>query len=340
MNAYTFAIYKLRFSAPVHFSDAMDDYGHSLQTYHSDSMYAALTAASAAVGATSLTQEPNAYVISSLFPYAKTDDGTDLYFFPKPLGYFKMPLTRLKEHKVLKKVLWLDLHYFSEILHGKSLYEVAQAKDIQYGTFISSKKIKEPISQKWIAARVQVPRFIPGENNDIEARPFFMERMQFSDSSGLYFLAMGDENALKTLENQLNILQDFGLGTDRNVGYGHFTWKSDYITIHLPQSEYYMCCGIFIPDKEWIENNQLIEKILSFKLQRRGGWITTHPFNKFRKNDIYAFDVGTIIHHPKNEFPLILGRNVNLTPKVDFIGQQLDHPIIRNGKTIFLPILK
>lgn len=262
MPNYNFSVYKLKFKSPVHFADAMADYGHSLNIYHSDSMYAALTAAIATVS--NNLQAENPYTISSLFPYAQAKDGSIVYFFPKPLNYYKIPRGQITQHKKFKKIAWLDQHYFTQVINGNSLYEIADLEHIRFNEFLSQKDLIEPVSQKWVAARVQVPRYIPGSGQKQDARPFYMERVQFYESAGLYFMALGDNEHFELLEKQLSILQDFGLGTDRNVGNGHFIWERDSISLDLPESDYLLNCGMYIPRVDEFSMPEFSHNLLSF----------------------------------------------------------------------------
>lgn len=336
MDASKLTTYLLRFTSPVHFADAMDDYGKSLTTYHSDSLQAALTAALHEVGAAGPSADGGDFVLSSLFPFARASDNSLVYFFPKPLIYNEMPYERLSEHKKLKKIQWLDQSYFEQVINGYSLFEIADKNQIYFQKYLTVKNLEGSISSGWVAARVQVPRFTTEESKQQDARPFYMERLTFDEHAGMYFLALSNNEGYEKIENALNVLKDMGLGTDRNVGNGQFEWSKGEITLNLPDSDCLMGLGIFIPEKEKIDSLQ--SELIGFRILRRGGWITTPPATTYRKNDIYAFDVGTVIKRSTTNHPQVMGRVVDLTPKADFIREILGHPILRSGKTIFIPI--
>ena len=78
-----FKIYKLRFTTPLHLGDERADYDNTLQTYHSDSMYAAITAVLAKTGKNVPGNGDWGFQISSLFPYYQKGNDT-VYFLPKP----------------------------------------------------------------------------------------------------------------------------------------------------------------------------------------------------------------------------------------------------------------
>ncbi|MBK9290673.1 MAG: type III-A CRISPR-associated RAMP protein Csm4 [Bacteroidetes bacterium] len=338
MAVHKFSLYSLRFRAPVHFGDAMDDYGRSLGTYHSDSMYAALTAALAAVGTDMSESIQESFTISSLFPFVKASDDSVIHYFPKPLLFNEMPKERLAEHKKLKKITWVDQYYFEQLLEGKSLYRIADEAHIREGGFLSVREPKTAPYARWVAARVQVPRYSPDHDEQAQPRPFYMERIMFDSDAGLYFLAMGQPESLSLLEKGLEVLKDAGLGTDRNVGNGQFEWSKAELSLNLPESDCLMSLGLYIPEEELVTDKIMASRLMGFRIIRRGGWITTPPAITSRKNDIHAFDLGTVLKHKTADRPLVLGRIADLTPKADFIRQQLQHRIYRNGKTIFVPI--
>lgn len=339
MTKVKFNVYWLQFTSPVHFGDAMDDYGRSLGTYHSDSLYAALTSALASAGWEVPGGGDAGFSITSLFPYANV--GNDkVYFFPKPLLHARMPREKLKQHKILKKIKWVDARFFERLLAGEGIFELAEPDKVQSKEYLSNKVLPPVLSEAWVAARVKVPRYNPADEiADADARPYYIERIQFAEGAGLYFIAMGEQAGLEMLEKGLQLLSDHGLGTDRNVGHGHFVWGKDELHLSLPGSDHLMCLGMYIPEKELVEQKILHEQLLAYKLARRGGWITDAAVGTYRKNDIHALEPGSVIRHSSIAGgPVLRGRMADLTPKADFIRQALGHPIYRNGQTICLPI--
>jgi len=77
-----FKIYKLHFTTPLHLGDERADYGISLQTVHSDTMYSAMIASLAKIGVKIPDNGDFGFTISSLFPFTNTN-GKNVYFFPK-----------------------------------------------------------------------------------------------------------------------------------------------------------------------------------------------------------------------------------------------------------------
>ena len=301
-----FTVYRLHFTSPLHIGDAREDYGISLKTLSSDTLYAALTATLAKMGEQLPDDGDFGCVISSLFPYRKDTRNADpTYYFPKPLGIRYPKDLKPEDFKKAKKMQWLDLPQFEKALYGQPV-AVCDNPD-----FIKS----------YVSERVSVSRDY-SENS----KPFYMDRVYFEGESGLFFMAEGDTAAI---DKALPLLAIEGIGTDRNVGNGFFEYEKDSLSISLPHdTEYGISLSTLIPEsKEQLTS--LLSTHSSYELQRRGGWITTVPYNSIRKNVIYAFTAGSVFYGIQSG----AGKIVDLAPK-----GLVDHPIWRCGKTLVLPI--
>lgn len=305
MATYRYTIYRLHFTTPIHIGSQRDDYGLSLQSIASDTMYAALTATLANMGVHIPENGDLGCVISGLFPYHDNGQKID-YYFPKPPCTQLAENTTANDRKKLKKQQWLPLEQFEQVLHGKSLSEPFEMPD-----FIHSQ----------VSERVKVSR--DGSDN---ATPFYMDRIYFSDLSGLFFLAEGDT---RMIDKALPLLALEGIGTDRNVGNGFFEYQKDTMSIDTPNNvPYALSLSTYIPaNKEQL--SQAIDEHSSYELIRRGGWITTSPYNTIRKNAIYAFAEGSMFYCLQTGD----GKIVDLAPT-----GIVQHPVWRCGKAFFLPI--
>ncbi len=319
-------VYKLHFTSPLHIGDNKDDYSISLKTISSDTMYAALTSCLAKVGELIPDDGNLGFTISSLFPfYQKDKNDQPIYFFPKPLSV-KLPKVKVEDAKKIKKVSWIESSYFNEIINGENFPDnTAEIK----GAFLA-KGLKNVFIKSQISQRVAVSR-----SGNEDAMPFYMDRIYFEDYSGLFFIAEGDTSYL---EKAMNILKHEGIGTDRNVGNGFFEFDSSKtIEIDIPQNtDLSISLSSFIPENKEQLLSFLNHKNVNYDFQRRGGWITTHPFNSYRKNAIYSFASGSVFNYQSNSISTV-GKIVNLKPTLGF-EPEINHPIWRNGKSIFLPI--
>ena len=329
-----YKVYKLHFTTPVHFGDARDDYSISQKTIQSDTMYAALTACLAKLGKEIPDNGDLGCTISSLFPFfqEKKDEKENkkcepIYFLPKPLKQSLPKLAHVEDAKKVKKVAWFDIEYFQKAINGVQLFESDADISHNKGNFLTGKKTPKGF-EKFIDAQVS-ERVTVSRTGTEDATPFYMDRVSFKGDSGLYFLAEGDTN----LVNQaLELLQDEGIGTDRNVGNGAFTYEIDTIEIDLPANcDYQMSLSVFIPENKQQLDEMLDSGSVAYDFVRRGGWITTPPFNTLRKNVVYAFLPASVFK--ATEGP-IKGAIVNLGEDVP----GLNHPIFRCGKSLFIPI--
>jgi len=322
-----FKVYKLHFKTPLHLGDERDDYSISLKTIHSDTMYSALISSLAKMGNDIPQDGDLGFTISSLFPfYQENEESNANYFFPKPLKQTMPKLKDISKAKDVKKVLWLDKYYFEKIINGTSLFEDDESINCIKGEYLTEANIEKDFISSQVFPRVTVSR-----SGQEDAKPFYMEKIFFTDNSGLFFIAQGETDLL---EKALNLLQHEGIGTDRNVGNGFFEYTTDEIEINLPKdSVNIMSLSLFIPE----DQQQLVKMFegenVAYDFVRRGGWITTPPYNTYRKNAIYAFLPGSVFNNRSSETH---GKIVDLKPEIEHAN--FSHSIWRNGKAIFIPI--
>ena len=336
----SFTVYKLHFTSPVHFSDNRSDYGVSLKTVQSDTLYAAVTSCLAKLGFNIPSDGDLGCAISSAFPFYQEKKGlAAVYFFPKPLRYSLPKLKNITDAKKVKKVTWLDLEYFEKVINGESLF-VNEREDIdaiKNKTFLT----KRPLPEAFIASQVSPRVTVPSRLGNEDAVPFYMDRVYFKDYSGLFFIAQGD---CSLLEKGLNLLQYEGIGTDRNVGNGYFEYDKDTVELRFPQdSEYSLSLSMFIPESKGMLDEMLDKEKVSYDFTRRGGWITDSPYNTVRKNVIHAFLPASVFATDTDDI-CVKGKIVNLKPiALDDIAKTKGlsgaiHPVWRSGKSIFIPI--
>lgn len=320
-------VYKLHFISPLHIGDNRSDYGISLKTVQSDAMYAALTSCLAMLNEKIPQDGDLGCTISSLFPYYQKDkSASPVYFFPKPLQQRTPKLKNIEFAKKIKKISWLDLAYFQQLINGNVLFD----NDFNFAHIKKSFLTAQSIDENFIYSQVS-PRVSVSRTGNEDATPFYMDRIYFKDYSGLFFLVIGDTTLL---DKAIELLQYSGIGTDRNVGNGYFTFEKSTIDLKLPKDcRSAISLSTFIPENQNQLNDMIRGGHVAYDLIRRGGWITDPGYNTFRKNIIYAFSPASIFNLTIQNVA-INGKIVNLCPK----GIALSHPIWRYGKSIFLPI--
>jgi CRISPR type III-A-associated RAMP protein Csm4 len=329
-----FLIYKLHFTTPLHLGDARDDYSISLKSVASDTMYAALTSSLAKIGKAIPPNGDLGFTISSLFPfYQKDTKSNTVLFFPRPYKKININIEDpLVNAKMIKRIAWLDVDYFNKVINNEDIFLEHASLNTEY---LTDKVIDEKFIMSDVSPRVKVPRDYSVIK---DATPFYMDRIYFKDYSGLYFIVSGDVNLLNTA---LDILQYEGIGTDRNVGNGQFIYDTDHIVIDLPiekDTQFALSLSMFIPESKKQLKTMLTGENVGYDLARRGGWITTPPFNTYRKNAIYAFTHGSVFSKKMVNTVEIMGKIVDLSPdKEDVVD--VGHSIWRNGKSFFVPIV-
>jgi len=330
-----FKIYKLRFTTPLHIGDERADYSTSLQTIHSDTLYAAMTAVLAKSGYTIPEDGDFGFTISSLFPYYEKDN-KPVYFLPK-LKSQAIPSVKLQEvAKKIKKIEWMDTGFFNKLINGEELFNDSFDTDLlKNGKYLTTEAIDKEFISKEVNPRVKISR-----DFSEDAEPFYMERLYFKDNSGMYFMAVGDDDALKTIDLALKILKDEGIGTDRTVGNGFFEVDTDTIELDLPNSNKVANLSLFLP-----ENQDRLEELLSseniaYNFQKRGGWITDSGLNTFRKNTVQMFSEASVFSkNSEIDKAFVNGKIIDLKPKLNYESLKVaSHPIWRSGKSIFIPV--
>jgi CRISPR-associated protein Csm4 len=325
-----YCLFRLTFRGALHIGTPRADYDRSQKIIHSDTLYAALTRAWAMVGL--LPQDDKelyaSFAVSSLFPFVG-----DYYFFPKP---FLPPVEknkngedRPKDAKKWKKVEWVDSAVLKQMLEGRPpnhTTEHIRWRKYHISDADALKNEKVPIESQ-VVPRNQVSR------SGGDTKIYYIERIYFREGAGLWFMvAYEDEPTLARIRSGLEILQDEGLGTDRNVGLGQFSFQiadNPFGDFSVPDANARLSLSLFCP-----ENEAQAEQALHYQLIRRGGWITDEGLHTFRKKNVFMFKEGSLFASPHD---LIQGQtNIDLTPDV-VINQYPGQHVYRCGKSIFLP---
>ncbi|MCC5943486.1 MAG: type III-A CRISPR-associated RAMP protein Csm4 [Bernardetiaceae bacterium] len=223
-------------------------------------------------------------------------------------------------------------------------------------------KIYDASSDQRVSIQPSAREFDADENGNIimpPPEPYYIDKLYFQnrklkvmssdkareqneaeEETGLYFLLdIEDEKQLPKIKAALKLLQDSGLGTDRNIGNGHFKLDmNDEITLDVPdEAEFQTNLSLYCPYKEEIGNNGKLMQESFYDLIKRGGYLAS-PANpqhvSLRKKSIYMFTEGSIF--PKQK---LQGKTVNLQPDNTILADsEVLHPVWRDGKAIFLPM--
>lgn len=322
----TYNVIRLRFLSPLHIGEGKDNYDFSSSELHSDTLSAALAAIKAERGANSeeIAKFLSSFTLSSAFPFFR---GT--YYLPRLAG--KMAIDSSKEEKLrkrLKKIRYVDSKLWSQSVLGNT---VNIQESWLHGSYLSSEyndsSFIEPFVNQ-VSQRVSVPR-----DNKNDAEPFFFEWRFFHSEAGLYCITDAAEGLFDELCSLFRDLGDFGLGTDKNIGGGHFVIETD--TIQLPDvkdANATVLLSLYLPQE--YELNTLNLSDSRYNLILRGGFMagSTIPSARYLlKKSVYMFTEGSVL---STNAP-IEGAVVNLQPEWADVSM---HPVFRSGRAFSLPI--
>ncbi len=319
-----------------------DDYATPGGLPRSDLLFAALCQAWALLGLSEplrlLEQNPESsgLWLSSTFPYVSVD-GSPHYLWPRPLIPAPSPTeaqekTRQTLVKKAKKIKWVNTAYLQQALKGEAPnLATDEHSDCLQGEFFAPQK---PYRADEIT-RAQVPL-----EEDLDTTPFNVGRLWFSPGSGCFFLyQVENEDWGRWLTSALDLLQHEGLGTDRTVGYGHFEYAKDEVSIEMPDpSGYWLALGLYLPKEPQDLKPTLENERTRWSLVKRGGWISTEGLQTYRKKSLYFFEEGSIFYWPHIQTQGLLRHGIRANIAPESTPKPIPHPIWRAGQTLFLPV--
>jgi CRISPR type III-A-associated RAMP protein Csm4 len=200
-------------------------------------------------------------------------------------------------------------------------------------------KMEDGIPQRisFYKTEVQQRVAVPSIDSDNESRPFYIDRIYFEKGCGFYFLVGFANNKIrKQVFAALKVLGENGIGTDRTVGNGLFSFNkdedvSDFNLNITSQSGFYMPLGLYLPTQ--VEMDSMNLRKSSWNLLKRGGYMggsSEDDFKHLLKKSIYMFGEGSVFSTLIN----LKGKYEDLKPDWNLPM----HPVWRCGMPIFLKI--
>lgn len=329
----TYKVVKLKSLTPLHIGTGRENYDFSSSELHSDVISSALAAMYAQQNKGEKVYDfLDSFALSSAFPFWK-----GFYFFPKMQGRLNVKIEGKEEHeyrKKLKNIKFIEFSIWNKLIKGECVTvqnEQVRGNFVIPTTLISDEFDKEKIFISQVNERVTVAR---GDNGN--ATPFFFDWKYFSKDGGLFFLTQFNtsDNSIETKFNDaLSLLSEYGIGTDKNVGGGHFDFDTDEIELSESEdADKFLLLSNYIPSKD--EFSKMNINSSKYELILRNGFIagSDNPnLRHLRKKSVYVFKTGSIIS--STETPK--GKIVNLRPEWNDI--QL-HDVYRSGKPICIKI--
>jgi CRISPR-associated protein Csm4 len=308
-------VIKLEFSTPLHIGRGWGELDKSEPILHSDTLKSALFAALIQLNPEWKNKAENffnGFCISSCYPYFK-----DELFLPKILLNKTIKTKGVEDHKQIKTANKIEFHswaVFEKYINTDKEIEINKNQISKNGKFVFA--TENEILCNFLKNDTQQRVKIENYGNSV---PFFVDRMFFSEGSGLFFLAnFNDEVLKKEIFSALQLLGSLGLGTDRTVGKGFFEFEEKKhveakdLNIEEKNCNAFATLGLYLPRKEEIETIELDKSFWNIK--ERGGYIAASEYLKFRhllKTPIHMFVEGSVFYTGKKPE----GRYENVKPE-------------------------
>ena len=322
-----YQLIKMSFKTPLHIGLGKDNYDSSSNELHADTLTAALAAVRAMNGKTEdIEAFLQSFTLSSAFPFHQ-----DEYFLPKPIGRIPVQVRNQEEaayRKGLKGIRFIENGLWKKMMSGEQL--CIEPNQIQ-GHFLCQGQpdFEKPFTHQ-VSQRVTVSR-----NEEDEAQPFFFDWTYFNEGCGLYCLTDAQGDLLDELLMLFSQLGENGIGSDRNVGGGHFTVSTAEMEFQpVDGADQLMLLSPYVPTPE--EHRQLDWQQSKFALVDRGGYMAGSNNESIRhlwKRSVYMLDEGSVLKGLNR----IEGKVVDLTP-TETTEVNSSHPVYRSGRPLYLPV--
>lgn len=314
-------IIKLKNISPLHIGKGKDFYDTLFDDVLSDMLSAAL--ASVRVNIKGKTDDVESFMdsfcLSSAFPFYKEE-----YYLPKPKGRISIGIDE-KHRKKLKKIKYVEKSIFERIyIQG----ETVSADNSQLCDELLTRKPlaeDEILSKKGEVERVFVPR-----DGGSDAMPYFFEFKYYAADAGLYCMTDAKDELFAELVELFTDLGQQGIGSDKNVGCGHFDVEAGTIEIADVASDDKLMLSMYIPTREELAAIDLDKS--SYQMMLRGGYMAgseNESGRQYLKKAVYMMESSSLLHCPQE----LHGRIVNLRNNFS------KHDIFRSGKAFYLPII-
>lgn len=267
------------------------------------------------------------FVVSSVFPFEFNDNKNDryIYYFPKPIldsGIINIEssedMSLLKEFKSIK---FIERKIFEEYLNGtvndKELfkrYKIYKKEEEKDSSQRNQKMIEENsfrfIRNLQISYNLHnsIDR-ISGSTLEAEGRGQLYwegEYTFFKSNFGLFFLIEGSK--LNEVEACLRLLSHIGIGGNRSIGKGSFSYQIDEFNLNIPnETNGYILLSLYHPRKEELELLSNDKTKFFYDLTIRIGYVGKDFDNTPQeKNPVQCFTEGSTFFLSQKPYGCIL----------------------------------
>lgn len=359
-------IYHLTFPHGIHIgTGSVESVEDSHESVPSDTLFAALLDTWRYLGRDVREILPDeqspAFRVTSAFPFAG-----GVRFYPKPVdlrGLFSPERIRdLGAGKNIKKIRYLSERLIERVRAGDYLDDELTKDDdgewackysLQGGTLwltkdeitqlpemmryfeeeVGGKKRKkerpdEAIMRQKVYAHQITPR-VTVDRISSASNLFQSERVIFNIGCGLWFGVTQDSNLEPDFAALLTAVGDSGLGGERTIGYGHFSWEQkDTRLLEIPQSYAYLLSRWHPTENEVA----LLKKEGStYRLEAVAGWLRSpdHVAAQRRKRIWMVAEGSLIAGNPQ-------GDAIDVRPTYKTTDTEFPHPVYRPGFALAL----
>lgn len=265
-----------------------------------------------------LTQEP--FSVTTCFPVASGQR-----FYPVPCGALDKALLQAKGSvvKKWKRILYVSEPAFQGILKGNAPQDDCLLKD-RFLAEHSEADLPETYD-------IEVPRIAldPASGSVVEGAFFYCTNRYMPPGDGLFFLArFTGSDAQRKFEAALNLLGDTGIGGDRSIGRGLFTWKREEFSLELPkEADWHVSLSLYHPTRAEVQNGILSRS--RYSLVRRHGFVSGFGARSLRRKALLMIEEGAVFRGspPVGDSPVVLPQDDGGSP----------FNVIRYGRAFTLP---
>lgn len=271
----TYTLYKLKFSAPVHFGS--ERLGKSMFTFYADTLFSAMCAEMQKIrqdGAEKLYDSAvsGKLRLSDGLPYSG-----DTLFLPKPMtAVTSTDSGDSKLKKAFKKLTYIPMNDIQSYLGGA--YDPKAANDLL-----------DNIGRSQERARAAVGR---GE----DSKPYNVGTFTFAEGCGLYFICAADDDIQDDIDSVIENLSYTGIGGKTSTGLGRFEYSFEAVPqdmINRLNGEYarYMSLSVSMAEDSELED---VLDGAGYELIKRTGFVASPEYSEepLKKRDFYSFRSG------------------------------------------------
>ncbi|MHA1974147.1 MAG: type III-A CRISPR-associated RAMP protein Csm4 [Candidatus Hodarchaeales archaeon] len=315
-------IYKLKPRGAFHLGEAGIGVESTEVMIHSDTLFSAIVSAWRHIDGLDADSK-----ISLLTPFVCSDGDMPLYLssaFPYIENILLLPRPRIKlgEDKSTKKIDFISVEALQEIVQK----EFDKKETVKNGKVMITETEREMINSDWVCKsgrKSRTPR-VAIDRITSQSEIYFCGRVTFEENCGLYFWADIRNREYKAhLDRALDFLSDEGIGGERSIGHGQFTFncnENELPTFNSPNasSTRYLTLSLYHPTKDEVCSNKVLDGA-SYEFFDRGGWIYSPDSKSRRRRRVKMFKEGGLFSRP------VAGDIVSVEPA------GFPHPVYRYG---------